>query len=90
MNTPLVFGATYADDKVRMVTTDLLAAPSWPIDDVFIVKLVEFDVDAVASQRPREIQYTRAMFTRIMTIADECSATNAHGFDLDMRMYVSE
>ena len=34
----------------------MLPAPARPINDAFVVKLVEFDVDAVITKSPRKLQ----------------------------------
>jgi len=48
-DTPPVFRCADTEDKVRMVAANLVIAPAGPIDDLLVVKLVEFDVDTVGT-----------------------------------------
>ena len=54
-----------------MLSADLLVAPFRPIDDLVGVELVEFDVDAVGAQGPRQREDAPAVRRRIVAVADE-------------------
>ena len=59
---PSVLGRADANDELRMLDAGHLVTPSRPVHNLFVVELVEFDVDAVASQRKRQRKHSLTVF----------------------------
>jgi hypothetical protein len=48
--------------STNSLSLDLLATPARPINDCLVVKLVNVDIDAVASQRPGQREHSLTVF----------------------------
>ena len=66
-----ILGGADAQHEVVELAAGLPIAPARPVDDLRAVELVEFDLDAVRTERLRESQHSRSVLERIVAVADE-------------------
>ena len=83
----LVFRRADTQDEIGVFPAEPCFAPTRPVEQSFLVELIQLGVDSVAPKLLREHENTVTMLSSVVAIADEhtrgtrfvfCS-TNAHG-----------